>query len=144
MQTVVLPGLGRIREELKSDLIELKAGGEGQWQVGRDGVQAVLTPLDRKVEFIVFADKTLAYIKSAMGFPAMYPLQEARFDPPAEAVLMDLDGTSVHSEAFWIWVIERTTARLLHNEDFRLTPEDEPHVSGHSVSEHIQHSISTY
>ena len=69
-----------------------------------------------------------------MGYPAIYPLPEARFEGPAEAVLMDLDGTSVHSEEFWIWIIEQTTARLLGNPKFPLEEADEPHVSGHSVS----------
>jgi len=125
-------------------LISLPEGGEGMWKVGKDGVVGILTPLDRKVEFIVFEDKTLAYIKSAMGYPAIYPLPEATFEGPAEAVLMDLDGTSVHSEAFWMWVIEQTTARLRGDKNFRLATEDEPHVSGHSVSEHLQYCIAKY
>ena len=60
-------------------------------------MKRILTPLDRKVEFIVFDDKTLAYVKSALGHPAIYPLPDARLECPAEAVLMDLDGTSVRS-----------------------------------------------
>jgi beta-phosphoglucomutase-like phosphatase (HAD superfamily) len=137
-------GIGPIAPGFEGDLIELQEGGDGQWRVGRDGVVRIVTPLDRKVEFIGFADKTLAYVRSAMGHPALYPLPEARFEAPAEAVLMDLDGTSVHSEHFWIWIIERTTARLLGDEGFRLGPADEPHVSGHSVSEHLQYCIRKY
>jgi len=57
---------------------------------------------------------------------------------------MDLDGTSVHSEHFWIWVIEQTIRRLLDDPAFTLKPEDEPHVSGHSVSEHLQYCIDNY
>jgi beta-phosphoglucomutase-like phosphatase (HAD superfamily) len=79
-----------------------------------------------------------------MGYPALYPLLDARFEGPAEAVLMDLDGTSVHSEHFWIWVIEQSTARLLGNPAFQLEEEDLPHVSGHSVSEHLQYCIGKY
>ena len=139
-----LPGIGVIRPDQRDDLIDLATAGDGLWQVGRDGVRRILTPLDRKVEFIVFEDHTLAHVKSAMGHPAIYPLPEARLEAPAEAVLMDLDGTSVHSETFWMWVIERTTARLLGDEGFRLVPEDEPHVSGHSVSEHLQYCIAKY
>jgi len=33
-------------------------------------------------------------------YPAFYPLRPARVERPVEAVLMDLDGTSVHSEQF--------------------------------------------
>jgi beta-phosphoglucomutase-like phosphatase (HAD superfamily) len=57
---------------------------------------------------------------------------------------MDLDGTSVHSEAFWVWMIERTTAELLARRDFSLEEADRPHVSGHSVSEHLQYCIAKY
>ena len=117
---------------------------DGHFRVGRDGVRRILTPLDRKIELIVFADKTLCYVKSAMGYPAIYPLAEARFEGPAEAVLMDLDGTSVHSEKFWMWIIEQTIARLLGDPAFRLEPDDEPQVSGHSVSEHLQYCIEKY
>jgi beta-phosphoglucomutase-like phosphatase (HAD superfamily) len=41
-------------------------------------------------------------------------------------------------------IIERTTARLLGDDAFRLEPADEPHVSGHSVTEHLQHCIRKY
>jgi beta-phosphoglucomutase-like phosphatase (HAD superfamily) len=139
-----IPGIGWIEDRFAGDLADLEAGGDGLWRVGRDGVLRILTPKDRKVEFIVFEDKSLACVKSSMGHPAIYPLHEARFEPPAEAVLMDLDGTSVHSEGFWVWIIEQTTARLLGDPGFRLTPEDAPHVSGHSVSEHLRYCIRKY
>jgi beta-phosphoglucomutase len=125
-------------------LVERQTGADGRFQVGRDGVLAILTPADRKVEFICFADKTLCYVRSVMGYPALYPLEPVRIERPVRAVLMDLDGTSVQSEEFWIWMIERTTARLLGNPRFQLEESDRPHVSGHSVSEHLQHCIAKY
>lgn len=136
--------LGDFARRFPTDLLDLDKGGEGLYTVGREGVLRILTPLDRKVEFICYADKTLVFVKSAMGYPAIYPLSPATFEGPAEAVLMDLDGTSVHSEEFWIWVIEQSTARLLGNPAFRLEESDLPHVSGHSVSEHLQHCIYKY
>ena len=139
-----IPGIGVVPEAHHGDLIDLTHGADGHFRVGQDGVRRILTPLDRKIELIVFADKTLCYVKSAMGHPALYPLAEARFEAPAEAVLMDLDGTSVHSERFWMWIIEQTTARLLGDAAFRLEPGDEPYVSGHSVSEHLQYCIRKY
>ncbi len=57
---------------------------------------------------------------------------------------MDLDGTSVRSEEFWIWIIQQTTASLLGNPDFTLEEKDLPFVSGHSVSEHLQYCIDKY
>lgn len=139
-----LPGLGTIPAEFADDLIELAHTENRQWITGINGVELILTPKDKKVEFLIFADKTLAHIKSAMGYPALYPLEEPRQELPTKAVLMDLDGTSVHSEEFWIWVIEQTTARLLDNPKFQLEESDIPHVSGHSVSEHLQHCIKKY
>lgn len=139
-----IPGWGEVTEVFKTDLIELSLTSEGEWQVGREGVIQILTPLDRKVEFIVFADKTLALVKSAIGQDVLYPLLDDRFESPAEAVLMDLDGTSVHSEQFWMWIIQQSMSRLMGNPGFALLPEDEPQVSGHSVSEHLQYCINKY
>lgn len=135
-------GLGTI-EDL-SGFIKLETGGDNSFHVGKDGVIAILTPLDKKTEFIIFEDKVLCYVKSSMGYPALYPLKETKYKGFAKAVLMDLDGTSVHSESFWIWIIEQTMARLLKNPKFSLAQEDEPFVSGHSVSEHLQYCINKY
>jgi beta-phosphoglucomutase-like phosphatase (HAD superfamily) len=125
-------------------LIELQSGGCGLWQAGNDGVKRILALADRKVEFIEFENKTLAYVKSEMGHPAMYDFRKAEFDGPAEAVLMDLDGTTVLSEPFWMRVIERTVAELAEDAGFMLDADDEPHVSGHSVSEHLQYCVQKY
>jgi beta-phosphoglucomutase-like phosphatase (HAD superfamily) len=139
-----IAGIGTLRAEHRGDFVDIEQTADGSFAVGEEGVHRILTPRDRKVEFICFADKTLALVRSAMGYPALYPLLDARFEGPAEAVLMDLDGTSVHSEHFWIWVIEQSTARLLGNPAFQLEEEDLPHVSGHSVSEHLQYCIGKY
>jgi len=139
-----IPGIGNIPEEYRDDFIDLDAAGNGAWRVGKDGVARILTPLDRKVEFLVFEDKTLAHVNSAIGVSALYPLADDVFQAPAEAVLMDLDGTSVRSEHFWMWIIEQSIARLKRDHGFRLVPEDQPMVSGHSVSEHLQYCIDKY
>ena len=114
------------------------------FEPGKDGVRKILTPDDQKVDIVEFDDKKLCVVKSGMGYPAIYPMHETHFEPKAEAILMDLDGTSVHSESFWMWVIERTTARLLGNDHFQRETEDEPFISGHSVSEHLQYMIDKY
>lgn len=139
-----IPGIGKISERYSQDFLQLQNGGDGMWEKGKDGVKAILAPMDKKVEFIVYEDKTLTYIKSSMGYPAIYPLKDAIRKGPVEAVLMDLDGTSVHSESFWMWIIEKTTAKLLGNAKFELEEQDIPHVSGHSVSEHLKYCIDKY
>ena len=122
----------------------LDVGGDGRFRVGTGGVRAIVLTGDEMVEFIAYADYTIAYVRSAMGHPAMYPLEEARIEKPVEAVLMDLDGTSVRSEPFWMWIIEQTVAELTGRGDFELEAADEPHVSGHSVSEHLSYCVRKY
>jgi len=111
---------------------------------GKDGVESIVATGDGKVEFISYADHIIAYVNSAMGYPAYYPVQPVHIEKPLKAVLMDLDGTSVHSESFWIWIIQKTVASLLDNPKFELEDADMPFVSGHSVSEHLQHCIQKY
>jgi len=143
MGTLVdIPGLGRISDA--SGFVSLEAASDGIHRVGTDGVRSVTATGDRKVEFIAWADHTLAYVKSAMGYPAYYRMHPVSLDKPVEAVLMDLDGTSVRSEHFWIWMIELSTASLRNERGFRLADDDVPYVSGHSVSEHLQYAIRKY
>lgn len=137
-----IPGIGKI-----SDIDDFRQLGESEGKMfipGKDGVKQVLGTKDGKTEFIVYEDKTLCYVKSLMGYPAIYPMTEPVFEGPAKALLMDLDGTSVRSEQFWMWIIEKTMQMLMGNASFRLEDEDEPYVSGHSVSEHLQYCINKY
>jgi len=138
----VIPDLGVFGPE--SGLIPLAACSDGRFRPGADGVISVTATGDGKVEFIAFADHTLAYVRSALGDPAYYPVHPVALEQPVRAVLMDLDGTSVRSERFWIWIIEQTTASLLGDPRFALEENDLPYVSGHSVSEHLEHCIRKY
>ena len=139
---IQIPGLGGV-STATGFVVREKCSG-GRFTVGRDGVVSITATGDGKVEFIAFADHTLAYVASAMDYPAYYPVHPVRLDKPVKAVLMDLDGTSVRSEAFWIWIIQMSTASLLDNPHFELEEADLPYVSGHSVSEHLQHCIRKY
>jgi len=137
-------GIGSTEHICANGFIEKEECGDGLWRKGHDGIRGIFSPKGGNVDFLSYDDKTLAYVTSSMGYPAMYPLHPRSFAPPAKAVLMDLDGTSVHSESFWIRVIECTTARLLNDNSFRIVPEDIPHISGHSVSEHLSYCIEKY
>lgn len=136
------PDLGTSIESLK--LTELEKTSDGRFTTGSNGVQAIAKTGDGKVEFIGFEDQTMALVNSAMGYPAYYPVDSIDKQDPMKAVLMDLDGTTVHSEEFWIWIIERATASLLENDKFELEEADLPYVSGHSVSEHLQYCVNKY
>ena len=143
MSTLVnIPAIGEISN--KSGMKPLDLCSDGVFKIGTDGVISITATGDGKVEFIAFEDNTLAYVKSTMGYPAYYPVHPVKVQKPVKAVLMDLDGTSVHSEPFWIWIIQKTVASLLDNPKFELEDDDTPFVSGHSVSEHLQYCINKY
>lgn len=128
-----------------NDLIDLEQTCDNAFKVGVNGVESIQTTADRKVEFVTWdTGTTQCLVKSAMGYPAYYPVNDVKVEKPLKAVLMDLDGTTVHSEEFWMWIIEKTTASLLGDDSFKLEAGDEPHVSGHSVSEHLQYCINKY
>ncbi|VGO21919.1 HAD family hydrolase [Pontiella sulfatireligans] len=130
-------------DEAELGLERLESTSDTRFRRGQNGVRAIGGTGDGKVEFIGFEDHTLALVNSAMGYPAYYPVDVLE-SGKVEAVLMDLDGTTVHSEEFWIWIIQLATASLLENPDFELEDSDIPYVSGHSVSEHLQHCIQKY
>ncbi|MBN2710828.1 MAG: HAD family phosphatase [Planctomycetes bacterium] len=125
-------------------MLVLEKCSDGYHRSGENGVVSIVSTGDRKVEFINFEDRALAFVNSAMGYPAYYPVHELKVEKPVEAVLMDLDGTTVRSEEFWIWIIEQTTASLLGDKNFQLEDSDIPYVSGHSVSEHLKYCINKY
>jgi len=139
---VNIPAIGPVSQE--SGLVALQSCSDGVFRVGKDGVVSITATGDGKVEFVAFENHTVAYVKSAMGYPAYYPVHPVKLEKPIKAVLMDLDGTSVRSEEFWIWIIQLTTASLLGDPGFELEEADLPHVSGHSVSEHLQYCIRKY
>ncbi len=118
--------------------------GLGRKRTGEDGVTAIATTRDRKVVLLCHEGHTLTYLPTTVGIPAYYPLYPAPLPERVRAVLMDLDGTSVHSESFWIYIIERVTARLLNDPGFRFTEKDLPFVSGFSVSEHLEYALRSY
>lgn len=127
-----------------SGLVVRRSSSDDKFETGKDGVRSIQATGDGKVEFINFDTHTIAYVKSSMGYPAYYPVYPVKIQKPIKAVLMDLDGTSVRSEHFWIWIIQLTAASLLDNPKFELEESDLPYVSGHSVSEHLQYVIKKY
>ncbi len=137
-----IPDLGIIDD--RSGFKALSATTDGRFTVGEGGVENIVCTGDGKVEFVAFEKQTLAFVNSVLGYGAYYPLYPVKRDRKIKAVLMDLDGTSVRSEEFWIWIIEKTTASMLNDEGFRLEESDMPFVSGHSVSEHLQYCIDKY
>jgi beta-phosphoglucomutase len=141
-ELVRIPGIGSISRD--SGFIPLEKCSDGVFQVGAHGVVSITATGDRKVEFVAFQDKTIAFVNSQMGYTAYYPVHAVNMEKPIQAVLMDLDGTSVRSETFWMWIIQLTTASLLEDPKFELEDADRPYVSGHSVSEHLEYCVRKY
>lgn len=137
-----IPGIGDIQSDC--GFVARRESSNGLFQAGTTGVDSIVSTGDGKVELISFARHTIAFVNSALGYPAYYPVHPVKLTPPVRAVLMDLDGTSVRSEEFWIWIIQRTMARLLGDPGFELEEADLPYVSGHSVSEHLKHCLAKY
>ena len=137
--------LGHLGPNAKQeDFVPIPQTSDGRFRVDGKFIAAILSTGDRKVEFVFFGDHVLAYVKSAMGYPAYYPLRRIEMKRPVKAVLMDLDGTSVRSEQFWIWILQLTTASLLGNLSFEFEEKDLPYISGHSVSEHLGYCVRKY
>ena len=107
-------------------------------------MKSLFIPKDKTIEILEDGDRRFVEVKSGMGYPALYPFHDVTIEKPVEAVLMDLDGTSVKSEEFWIWIIQSTIARLMDKPGFCFEDADIPHVSGHSVSEHLTYCINKY
>jgi len=141
-ESLEIPGLGRFGPD--SGLLALAESSDGTSRVGEHGVVSITATGDRKVEFIATRERTLAYVASTLGYPAYYPVLPVSIEKPVRAVLMDLDGTSVRSESFWVWIIQQSIASLLKNPRFELEETDLPFVQGHSVSEHLRYCLDKY
>jgi beta-phosphoglucomutase-like phosphatase (HAD superfamily) len=137
-----VPSLGSAKSS--DGFTEKRECSDGVHKKGENGVLHILATGDGKIELIVFEDHTMVWVNSDMGSPAWYPLKPVTLQHPVKAVLMDLDGTTVHSEEFWIWIIQKTICSVLKDESFTLAKEDIPFVSGHSVSEHLQYCLKKY
>ena len=94
------------------------------------------------VEFFDWKDKPYCTINQC-GVEATYPFEKPKTEFPIQAVLMDLDGTTVISEEFWIYLIEKTVKQI-SSPDFCLSEEDTPFVSGFSTAEHLEYCLNKY
>ena len=99
-----------------------------------------------KVNGINFIDKNdeLFVEINQCGVDCFYPLRNVKTNAKVKYVLMDLDGTSVQSEEFWIYIIECTVKEVLNNPLFKLTTEDIPFVSGFTTFEHLEYCKKKY
>lgn len=95
------------------------------------------------VEFLEKEDKVYGRVTGS-GVVADYEIKPVTVEGPIEAILMDLDGTTVTSEEFWIYIIERTMQVLVEDDTFHLKEEDVPFVSGFTTADHLTYCINKY
>ena len=127
------------------DFYAVKETHDGLFCTSQDGISCILQSKDRKIYIIIFnSQKRIIGINTRDSYISYYPLRDVEIERPIKAVLMDLDGTTLYSERFWIHVIEETIRLAAHDAAFFVTEVDIPFVSGHSVSEHLQYCIDKY
>lgn len=95
------------------------------------------------VEFLQRDGKTYGRVTGS-GVVAEYLIKDVTPKQPVKAILMDLDGTTVTSEEFWIYIIERTMQELVQDNSFTLEEADIPFVSGFTTADHLQYCINKY
>lgn len=78
------------------------------------------------------------------GVTAEYEIRPVKSERPIEAILMDLDGTTLTSEEFWVFIIERTMQQLSGYGGFSLENADIPFVSGFTTVDHLNYCIDKY
>lgn len=78
------------------------------------------------------------------GVSAEYEIREVELKKPVEAILMDLDGTTLTSEEFWVYIIEQTMRELSGNDKFSFCESDIPFVSGYTTLDHLNYAVNKY
>ena len=95
------------------------------------------------VEFLEKDGKAYGRVVGS-GVAADYEIKPVSLPSSIEAILMDLDGTTVTSEEFWIYIIERTMQVLVGDDSFKLEEADVPFVSGFTTADHLTYCINKY
>ena len=95
------------------------------------------------VEFLERDGKTYGRVMGS-GVVADYEIKPVTVEGNIQAILMDLDGTTVTSEEFWIYIIERTMQELVNDPSFKLEEVDVPYVSGFTTADHLTYCINKY
>lgn len=95
------------------------------------------------VEFVARDNKVYGKLQNN-GVAVEYEIKPVEFVTPCEAILMDLDGTTLTSEEFWMFIIEQTVKTLMNKPTFALENADIPFVSGFTTADHLTYCINKY
>jgi beta-phosphoglucomutase-like phosphatase (HAD superfamily) len=142
--TVYLPGIGAAELGRAGGLVLRPVSGP--FMAGLDGVVTIAGLDDGSVDFIAYDEGTLAAIHGPPAPTALYSVPPV--EPPAldslKAVFMDLDGTTVLSEPFWIGLIEETLREIMADRRFALEECDLPFLSGRPIAAHLTYALRKY
>lgn len=122
----------------------IQATADGLFEV-KGEIDKILRTKDEKMEFIYFkGGRILVGVLSSFCASSYYELLPSRIQKKVKAVLMDLDGTTVLSEKFWIEMIRLTVSAVLKTPSFQFEKQDLPFISGNSVLEHLEYCKEKY
>lgn len=82
-------------------------------------------------------------IKSNFRSTSYFEIQDLKLKK-VKNILMDMDGTTMLSEKFWVEMLRISVARATKNDSFKFSKSDFPYISGHSVTEHLSYCINKY
>ena len=136
--------MDKIEIVIRSTQKPIKSTSDNYFITGLNA-EAVFVSIDKKIEFVVLRSGFyLAGVVSVSSTVTYYPLKDVKIGEKISSVLMDLDGTTVNSENFWIEIIRLVVVRMINNEGFTFANSDIPFILGHSVSEHLNYCIERY
>lgn len=122
--------------------------GKGVVKKGENGVAMLAINKANEFIFISRGDNVEVVVNNKIGIFPSFAMLPATIKPPIKGVLLDLDGTCVKSESFWIAVILETVNRTRRGFDMPplegFDSSELPHISGRTVPEHLLYCIDSY
>lgn len=107
-------------------------------------IDSIFVTDDRKIEFVRFKNRSLLMgIRSSFRSNSYYNIQDVKLKG-VKNILMDMDGTTMLSEQFWIEMLRLSVDKANNDNNFKFSDSDFPYISGHSVTEHLSYCIDKY
>lgn len=122
--------------------------GRGTLRESENGISFLAKNLAGEFYVTCRGDEYEVTISNHAGIFPTFSLQKSIIRKPIKGVMLDLDGTCVSSEKFWIKIILETTNFLLakygHAKINGFSHEELPFISGRTVPEHLMYCIDNY
>lgn len=107
-------------------------------------IDSIFVTNDKKIEFVRFKNSTLLMgIKSSFRSNSYYNIHDLKLKK-VKNILMDMDGTTMLSEKFWVEMLRISVVKVTKDDNFKFSDSDFPYISGHSVTEHLSYCIDKY